>query len=317
MSQASTASAPLEPLEPRYIEANGLRFAYLEAHPIKRVGESAPFVLCLHGFPDTAWSFSDLLRRLSAAGCHAVALFMRGYAPSALAPDGDYSVAELGRDVIALFEHFGIDKGYVVGHDWGAAAAYAAAGARPDRVAGIVTAGVPHLRRFFLRPSRAQLGASGYMMGFQVPVTPERRIARKDFAWLRDLVQSWSPNWDISDFYWEHLVQALAEPGRRHAALGYYRDLRRVLFRRDTWRYLMRPIQVPARVLRAADDHCILPASFDGQSHLFGAGYTLVTLPDAGHFMHLEQPQAFATEVLAGLADAGAALDASARRSHA
>lgn len=309
----TSASTPSQPLEPRYIEANGLRFAYLEARPTGSAAKKAPFVLCLHGFPDTAWSFSKLLPRLADAGYHAVALFMRGYAPTALASDGNYSITELGRDVIALFEHFGIDKGHVVGHDWGAGAAYAAAGMRPDRIASIVTAGLPHVRRFLLRPSRAQLNASGYIFSFQVPWTPERRMARDDFAWLRQLVQNWSPNWNIADDYWTHLTQAFAEPGRRHAAMAYYRDLRRAMFRRDTWRYLMHPLQVPARVIRGTDDHCILPASFEGQAHLFGAGYELVTLQGAGHFMHLEQPDVFAAEVLKGLAGADASSAVSQR----
>jgi hypothetical protein len=41
-------------------------------------------VLCLHGFPDPAWSFVPVLNRLAAGGYHAVAPFMRGYPPSGL-----------------------------------------------------------------------------------------------------------------------------------------------------------------------------------------------------------------------------------------
>ncbi|MBV8063368.1 MAG: alpha/beta fold hydrolase, partial [Nevskia sp.] len=148
--------------QPRYIRANGMEFAYLEQ------GEG-PLVLCLHGFPDTAWSMAGLLRRLAAAGFRGVAPFMRGYAPGGIPDDRDYSVLALGRDVIALTEHFGAQQALVIGHDWGAAAAYAAAAQRPDRIRRIVTAGVPHLRRFLLRPSRAQLRASHYMFKFQLP----------------------------------------------------------------------------------------------------------------------------------------------------
>lgn len=285
-------------LEPRFIHANGLEIAYLEARP---ADPAAPLVLCLHGFPDTAWSFADLLQRLAEAGYRAVAPFMRGYAPSALAPDGDYSIVALGRDVIALLEHFGADQGYVVGHDWGAAAAYAAAALRPDRVAGITVAGVPHLRRFFLRPSRDQLRASHYMFGFQVPHTPERRMARDDFAWLRDLVRSWSPGWEIPADYWMRLTQAFAELPRRQAALAYYRRIPRSLFSRDLWRYLLQPVRVPALCVAGAEDHCMLPQSFADQEHLFGAGYRLEKLPGVGHFMHLEAPDAFAAVVTQAL----------------
>src|SRR5438552_449984 len=82
--------------QPRYCRATGMDFAYLEADTTAGKG---PLVLCLHGFPDTAWSMADLVRRLAAAGFRAVAPFMRGYPPGAIPDDRDYSALALGRDV--------------------------------------------------------------------------------------------------------------------------------------------------------------------------------------------------------------------------
>src|SRR5581483_6923111 len=219
-------------LQPRYIRANGMEFAYLEAEG------PGPLVLCLHGFPDTAWSMAGLLRRLAAAGFRAVAPFMRGYPPGAIPDDRDYSGLALGRDVIALAEHFGAQDALVVGHDWGAVAAYAAAALRPDRIKRIVTAAVPHPRRFLLRPTRAQLRASHYMFKFQLPGW-ERRVRENDFAWLERLVRSWSPGWTPPEAYLATIKSAFAEPARLSAALGYYRALRRLLWDRESWRYLL------------------------------------------------------------------------------
>jgi pimeloyl-ACP methyl ester carboxylesterase len=67
------------------ITANGLDFAYLEAG-------SGPLALCLHGFPDTAWGWEPLLGALADAGYHAVAPFMRGYAPTAVPADGGSAI---------------------------------------------------------------------------------------------------------------------------------------------------------------------------------------------------------------------------------
>jgi pimeloyl-ACP methyl ester carboxylesterase len=53
--------------------------------------------LCLHGFPDTAWSFAPVLKSLADAGYRAVAPPLRGYPPSGLAQSGDYRVIILGR----------------------------------------------------------------------------------------------------------------------------------------------------------------------------------------------------------------------------
>ncbi len=55
----------------RSIYANGISFTCLEQ------GEG-PLVLCLHGFPDTAFSFEPTLTHLAGAGYHALAPFMRG-----------------------------------------------------------------------------------------------------------------------------------------------------------------------------------------------------------------------------------------------
>ncbi|MBC7978838.1 MAG: alpha/beta fold hydrolase, partial [Myxococcales bacterium] len=115
----------------RHVEANGLRFAYLE-------DGSGPLVVLLHGFPDTPHSWDDLRPRLAARGYRAVAPWMRGYAPTQI-PDRDADLETLGRDLLALIAALGETSAIVVGHDWGAAAAYVAATLEPVRVAKLVT----------------------------------------------------------------------------------------------------------------------------------------------------------------------------------
>lgn len=278
-------------MSPKWIRANGLDFAYLERG-------AGPLVLCLHGFPDTAWSFVPVLEALAEAGYRAVAPFMRGYAPTSLAPDGDYGVATLGRDALALIEALGGKRAFLLGHDWGAAASYAAAGLAPDRVRAIVTAAVPHLRRFVLRPNLRQLRRSRYMGFFQLRGIPERRIVADDFAWLRALMREWSPGWDFGEPELAPLKEMFSDPARLRAALAYYRAMPASLATSEGWRLLLRRLQVPARVIRAADDGCIGPEMFENQERSFAAGYELLTMPGVGHFMHCEQPQAFAQHAI-------------------
>ena len=59
-----------------FVDANGLKFAYLEEG-------TGPLVLMLHGFPDTAHTWDDLRSRIAATGYRAVSPFMRGYHPTA------------------------------------------------------------------------------------------------------------------------------------------------------------------------------------------------------------------------------------------
>ncbi len=268
------------------IQANGLEFAFLQ------MGEG-PLVLCLHGFPDRAEAFTPLLRALAKAGYRAVAPYLRGYAPSGLPVASDCLLSTLALDVIALIDHFGAERATVVGHDWGAVAAYAAANLRSDRVERIVTAAVPHPRRFLLRPTWAQLARSSYMAAFQWPGA-ERRLMAHDFAALQRRISRWSPGWQFDDSdWWVSIKSAFAEPRRLNAALGYYRGLRRLFVDADLWRLATAPITVPACVIYGARDGCIGAEMFGKQAHMFNAGVELHRL-EAGHFMHLEQPEVFA-----------------------
>jgi pimeloyl-ACP methyl ester carboxylesterase len=273
------------------IPANGVDFAYVE------IGQG-PLVLCLHGFPDTAWSFVPLLEHLGAAGYRAVAPFMRGYLPSGLAPDGDYRVITLGRDALSLIEALGAQRAVLVGHDWGAAATYIAAALAPECVERMVTAAVPHLRRFLLWPNLRRLRRSRYMGFFQFPGIPERRMVADDFRWLRALIHEWSPGRNFSQEDFGRLKDMFSDSARLSAALAYYRAMPRNLASRATWELLFTPIKVPARMIRGADDGCIGPEMFEGQERLFAGGFELITLQGAGHFMHCEQPEAFAQLVL-------------------
>src|ERR1700691_3187241 len=84
-------------MEPRFVQANGLRFAYLEQG-------RGPLVILVHGFPDTAHTWDRALPALAEAGCRAVAPFTRGYHQTEIPADGAYDSATLGKDVLALID---------------------------------------------------------------------------------------------------------------------------------------------------------------------------------------------------------------------
>src|SRR6516165_4947646 len=102
------------------VTANSIDFHYLELG-------SGPLVLCLHGFPDNAYTYRYLLPVLADAGFHGVAPFMRGYSPTGKPPDDRYESILLAHDAIALIEALGATDAFVVGHDWGALATLASA----------------------------------------------------------------------------------------------------------------------------------------------------------------------------------------------
>ena len=200
-------------LEQGTITANGLAFAYLADGPA-----DGPLALCLHGFPDTAWSYRHLLPTLAAEGYRAVAPFMRGYAPTAVPAEPRYSAATLGLDANRLHEALGGGADAVlVGHDWGAIAAYPAASAAPDRWRRVVTMAVPPGPAMGGMLRYDQLKRSFYMWFFQLPLA-DFIVPSNDFEFIARLWEVWSPGFVGSEDF-SHVRVALRDPANLGAAL--------------------------------------------------------------------------------------------------
>jgi pimeloyl-ACP methyl ester carboxylesterase len=274
------------------VRVNGLEVTTLE------LGRG-PLVLCLHGFPDSAWGYAPLMRGLAERGYRVVAPFNRGYPPSAPAPDGDYSVLALADDALALASALGADRFRLVGHDWGALAAMAAAAIAPQRIERLVVAGMWHLGG--LRLTWGQLRRSWYIGLFQLPALPERVVARNDFAFVDRLYRDWSPHWRFTAEDTAAAKDCLRRPGALAAALAYYRHnlLRMTPLQR---RLLRAPTTVPSLLLYGAEDGCIDAAAVHRSSVAFEDLRRVVEVPGAGHFPHREFAQHCSDEIGAFLA---------------
>ena len=253
---------------------------------------SGPLILCLHGFPDTPHSFKPLMEELAKKGYRVVAPFMRGYAPTGFPQDGDFSILSLGWDVIHIMDALAVEKAIVVGHDWGATAAYTAAILEPSRIEKMVTAAVPHLRT--VKPGLKQVLLSWYIVFFQIPYLPEFIMRLKNFAFIDYLYQRWSPygkHWDLSN-----IKSVLKKPFAVRALLSYYRSLLRL--KRGQWSTIFRKISVPSLVIAGEVDQSIGIELFEGYEEGFDGACQLVQMKSAGHFMHIEQAQDFVRHVL-------------------
>lgn len=259
------------------IEANGLRFGYLEA------GTDGPLALCLHGFPDSAWTWRHLLPELADAGFRAVAPFLRGYAPTEVPDDGLYQSGAVAADANALHEALGGDGDAVlIGHDWGALATYGAAGHAPERWRRVVAASVPPpptvAQAFF---SYDQLQRSWYMFFFQSPLA-DMAVPMDDLAFIDRLWADWSPGHDAN----------------LTAALGYYRATLGTGARSEDYDAVEAagsvPLPMPALYLHGATDGCMGAELIDDsvRAALPHADSRVEIVADAGHFLQLEQPWA-------------------------
>jgi pimeloyl-ACP methyl ester carboxylesterase len=155
----------------QYVDANGLRFAYIAE------GEG-PLVLLLHGFPDTARTWDHVRPLIAAMGYRAVSPFMRGYRPTQI-PSRDADEETLAHDALALIAAFGERDAVLVGHDWGATTVYRAAAVAPDKVRKLIAVGVPHPAA--VKPTPEQIWAFRHFFVYKLPGAA-RRFARNDFA---------------------------------------------------------------------------------------------------------------------------------------
>jgi pimeloyl-ACP methyl ester carboxylesterase len=267
-------------MEPSFVEANGLRFAYFEEG-------TGPLVLLVHGFPDTPHTWDAVRPAVAALGYRVVSPFTRGYYPTAIPTDGAYDADTLGRDVLALIEALGAKTAVVVGHDWGAAASYSAAVLGPERVSRLVTIGIPHPGS--IKPSLSMLWTVRHFFTLKLPWAVVRTRAH-DFAHIDELVHRWSPAWDVPKGETDAVKESFRHPGSLDAALGYYRAIRPTLPASHRKR-----ISVPTVSFAGTDDN-VDPALYDKASSWFSGDYAVVRVP-GGHFMHREHPEAFIREL--------------------
>jgi pimeloyl-ACP methyl ester carboxylesterase len=277
--------------------ANGpLRFS------AKAMGEG-PVVLCLHGFPDTLSSFDPLLPALADAGYRGVAAAMRGYEPQSQPKDGDYHAIRMAEDVVAWIDQLGGGPVHLIGHDWGANIAYAAAALAPDQLASLTTMAVPHPLRFAeaYAADAGQQARSSYILDFMVPGF-EDTIVADDCAYLERLWRSWSPGWDIAPPVLAAMKAAFAQPGVARAALDYYRQAfdAESPAGQTSGALLGKPIGVPTLGICGVDDGCISADIFCGamRTEDFPNGLRVERVHGAGHFAHIEQPETVSALIL-------------------
>ena len=270
--------------EIQFVDANRLRFAYLDEG-------SGPLVLMLHGFPDTPHTWDDLRPRIAANGYRAVSPFMRGYHPSA-SPDHDTDQETLARDVLGLIEALGARDAIVIGHDFGAAAAYGAAALGPDRVKKLFAIAIPHPAA--LKPSLKKLWGVRHFAAYKLPGAANR-FARNDFAALPAIYRRWSPTWNPDPTEFDAVRASFANRASLNAAFGYYRKLSPI-----PSASLKARITVPTVVFAGLDDPVAEPSDYRGAARMFENEY-IVEEVRGGHFMHREHPEAFAERLLSHL----------------
>lgn len=268
-----------------YLNANGLRFHYVEDGPI-----DGQLVVLLHGFPEFWYSWRHQLPVLAEHGMRVVAPDLRGYNLSDK-PNGidSYDLDVLARDVVEIIAALGAERAMLVGHDWGGAVAWHVAARHPERVSRLAVLACPHpeIMAQALRRNLRQLRRSWYMFFFQLPFLPERLMSgRRVQEGLQAMTVRpgvFSPE-DLARY-----AEAAERPGAMHAALNYYRaGMRRRL------RLLHEPsppVRVPTLLVWGEQDRALGVELTKGLEHHVSASWHVEVLPGVGHFLPQEAPE--------------------------
>jgi pimeloyl-ACP methyl ester carboxylesterase len=270
-----------------YADVDGLRLHYVECG----MGNE-DLVILLHGFPECWYSWRHQLPVLGKR-YHVVAPDMRGYNLSDK-PAGvqNYRIELLVDDVLGLIRLFGKDKAAVVGHDWGAAVAWAVAQRHPEAVSKLVAMQVPPPAAWRANFTLRQLRHSWYMFFFQLPRVPEWRASANDFARVDKMYRETSVRPDaFSETDIAVYKEALRQPGALTSSINYYRaNVFRSLLRgrAETPNQLGGRIRVPTLFIYGEHDIAVLPETVRGVSRFVDGPYREVRIPDSGHWVQNE-----------------------------
>ncbi|WP_330185107.1 alpha/beta fold hydrolase [Nocardia sp. NBC_01503] len=267
-----------KPDEPGRITAfhrNGLVFPVVDTGPIS--GEP---VLLLHGWPQDSRSWGAVASLLNQAGYRTFSPNLRGASPTA-SPRWrwEYRLDELAADVLSMIDRIGRPV-HVVGHDWGAAAAWAAAISGPDRVRSLSALSVPHPGAFArsMITSRQSL-ASWYMYVFQLPLLPELMLRTGLFR--RMLRQTGQPE-EMARRDGERLRdRAIARGG-----LHWYRGMPF-----SSPRFLRGRVGVPVLQMWSDGDTAVLGTGVRLARRFVDGPYRLEVIPGVSHWIPEEAPE--------------------------
>lgn len=267
----------------------------------------APVLLFLHGFPESHRTWRHQLRHFSAR-FRCIAPDQRGYRGSSK-PDGvdAYTPDKLIADIFALADALGVRDFTIVGHDWGGAIAWGVAlGGQPGglhpqwsgRTLRAVIANAPHPAIFqrLLVTDLEQRAASQYIRAFRDPEN-DRLVREQGLTGLLAKVVKWDR-------------PSAMEPAERDALLADWQDRDACIAMLNWYRastILVPPmdapvnpapdisafpkLRIPTLVIWALDDLALPPSNLDGLEGLVD-DLTLVRVPDCGHFVPWQAPDA-------------------------
>jgi len=250
---------------------------------------SGPLVVMIHGYPDFSGSWNAMTPALNDA-YRTVALDTRGYNLSDK-PKGveNYAMPKLVGDIAAVIRAEGRQKAIVIGHDWGAAQAWAFAFAHPEMLDKLVIMSVPHPTAFAreLATNPIQQRNSQYARNFQKEGSENALTAEGLAGWVKDPAEKarYVEAFKRSDFAAMMNYYRANYPSGANAPPA------------NAPPPVNPPLNVPLLVIHGVKDQALLASGHSGTWDYVTKDSTIVMIPDAGHFVQHDAAQLVNTTV--------------------
>ena len=250
-----------------FADSGGTKIHYVE------LGKG-PLLVLIHGFPDYWYSWRKQMPKL-AESFRVVAIDQRGYNRSDK-PEGveQYEMPKLVGDIVAVVKHLGEEKATIIGHDWGGAVAWSTAMAVPQMVERLIILNLPHPEALAreLANNPDQQKASAYARFFQTEDAAKTLSAEGLAFWVKDAAAK------------PHYIRAF-ERSSFDSMLNYYK----ANYPREPYEF--DPEATPSRVkctvlmIHGLKDTALLPGGLNDTWNWLEKDLTLITVPNADHFV--------------------------------
>ncbi|KEH39108.1 putative soluble epoxide hydrolase [Medicago truncatula] len=298
----------MENIQHSHVEVKGLKLHVAE------IGTGEKVVVFLHGFPEIWYTWRYQMIAVANAGYRAIAFDFRGYGLSDHPAEPEKAtIMDLVDDVKDLLDTLGISNAILIGKDFGAIPAYLVAAVHPEKVASVITLGVPFI---LPGPSAVQnhlLPKGFYITRWQEPGRAETDFGRFDVKSVirniytlfsksevpvagddQEIMDLFNPSTPLPPWFSEEDLTAYAsqyeKSGFRFALQVPYRSL-------TVESGLIDPkVNVPALLIMGEKDYCFnFPGMEDyirgGVAKNFVPKLETIYIPEGSHFVHEQFPE--------------------------
>ena len=268
------------------VQLDGIRIHYV------REGSGPPLLL-MHGWPGFWWEWYKCIDEL-ARDFDVIVPDMRGYGDSEK-PDfndlSEYHLDVVTDDHANLLKHLGIDKAYVVGHDFSSLVMHKFVRRYRDMTIKGLTINpiVPGFEERFL--SFSNFPESWYTQFHQLDMAVEIVSSSREATetYFRHFLSHWSYNKDlVTDEEMKIYTDNFVKPGNIHGGFNFYRA--NLSISSAPWAALDRTVtDVPMSFLNGMGDTCVHSVWSDLVTNWY-KNYSTEYIADGGHFLMLEKP---------------------------